>query len=86
LHIAIYGFSDLVHRKGLNSKYHLTVLNSKFLDQSVRRIVTTFDATRLLDKYRDYAFGEMIVDELHLSTLGTRDENGFYDSIAKVTI
>lgn len=41
----------------------------------------TFDATRLIAKYKDFYFGSVTIDEIHISVLsGEKAENGYYQS------
>lgn len=44
-----------------------------------------FDATAILEKYKNYDFGSQEVDEIVLSSMSEMDSDGFYKKIASVT-
>jgi activating signal cointegrator complex subunit 1 len=76
-------------KKHDNVKLHVTLLNSLFRDNddavekdeanrtTERR---TFDASKILEKYRDFYFGEIIVSEIHLSQRYSKATNGYYEA------
>lgn len=39
-----------------------------------------FDATEILEKYKDFYFGSLTVDEIHVSRLHAKVENSYYES------
>lgn len=44
----------------------------------------TFDASYILDKYRDYYFGKTALEQIHLSVRFTSAQNGYYQSAAVI--
>lgn len=84
----------LLRLERANAKLHLTLINT-LLYQDVTRAEEseddrerafqmkrkTFDATRLIAKYKDFYFGSVTIDEIHISILGGEEtENGYYQS------
>ncbi|XP_013401285.1 activating signal cointegrator 1 complex subunit 1 [Lingula anatina] len=45
-----------------------------------------FDATNVLRMFRDYKFGEHLIDSLHISQRGFYDKDGYYAAAAKVPL
>lgn len=48
------------------------------------RIRKTIDATAILEKYKNYNFGSQEVNEILLSAMFEKDDDGFYKKIASV--
>lgn len=67
-----------------NVKLHVTLMNTKF--SSRRRRQTIFDATRILEKFRNFYFGSFTVNEIHLGKLRTKSANGYYESAGSITL
>lgn len=45
---------------------------------------TFFDATPILEKYADYEFGSQEVNEILLSSMREKDDDGYYQKIASI--
>lgn len=86
-------FADrgLIQLRNESVKLHVTLLNSRFSDsddatekdessnsRSGKR--KTFDASKILKKYKDFYFGSVTVNEIHLSQLFSKASNGYYES------
>lgn len=74
-----------------NVKLHLTLINTWLFNDgaaeseeqrnSARQIKKAkFDSTSILEKYKDFHFGSLVVDEIHISKLNVKVENGYYES------
>lgn len=89
---------DTLSKKGLirkqyeNVKLHVTLMNSLFrkkmsgeaLREYSRR--EPFDASYILEKYRNFHFGETNLDLVHLSIRFTTGKNGFYDPLLTIPL
>lgn len=77
---------------------HVTLMNTKFADRNRKkqeesgdnRKVSwsrrrTFDATRIIENFKDYYFGTFTVHKIHLSQLQAKAPNGYYESTSFVT-
>lgn len=92
------GMSDFFYEKGLvkdykeNVKLHVTLINSKYRKNLVnspeRRYVKRrpFNATDLIEKYKDFYFGECLLNEVHLSVMSTVGTDGFYQPLSVVKV
>lgn len=79
------GYSQMKHD---HVKLHVTLMNSLFRDNddaiekddrdNGKRV--TFDATKILKKFKDFYFGELIIKEIHLSQRYSKSSNGFYEA------
>lgn len=73
---------------------HLTMINTGFYKPDNRegnfghtrknKRHGPFDASRVLAKYKDYNFGSVTLNEIQISQIGSRGEDGFYLSIGKL--
>lgn len=77
-----------------NVKLHVTLINSRFGDSDDavekndsqeqrdgnRNQRNTFDASKILKKYKDFHFGTLTVSEIHLSQRYSKSSNGYYES------
>ncbi|VDK79432.1 unnamed protein product [Litomosoides sigmodontis] len=62
-------------------KIHLTLMNTRYMWEKKKK-KGRMDVTTLLEKYRNYEFGEVTIAEVHISNLkGPVDEHGYYSSI-----
>lgn len=59
-----------------NVKLHVTLINTRKSRQH-----RSFDATKILENYKDFDFGSLVVDEIHVSQLFDTSENGYYKSL-----
>lgn len=92
-YFASRGYSQL---KNDHVKLHVTLLNSLFRDnddaieneesmgRNMKRM--TFDATNILKKYKDFYFGELQVDEIHLSQRYSKSSNGYYEATGTIKL
>lgn len=77
-------------------KMHLTLINTRYdkgesgkdgdgLYRAPRlRKRKTIDATTILEKYKNYDFGSQEVNEILLSAMSEKDDDGFYKKIGSV--
>lgn len=77
-----------------NVKLHVTLINSRFSENDdaiekdefqdlrgeSRNQRNTFDASKILKKYKDFHFGSVDIDEIHLSQRYSKSSNGYYES------
>jgi activating signal cointegrator complex subunit 1 len=80
------------HPKNDNVKLHVTLMNSLFRDnddavekdlpreKDRKQQRVTFDASAILNKYKDFFFGEFEISEIHLSQRFSKASNGYYES------
>lgn len=81
--------SGYVRKQFENVKLHVTLMNSLFRnhsssDQEKQR--ETFDATAILEEYKNYLFGECPFNNVHLSVRFTTDNNQYYKSETVVAL
>lgn len=62
--------------RGSSVKLHVTLINTSKSRKRRRK----FDATKILEKYDNFEFGTMLIDEIHISQLIATAPNGFYGS------
>lgn len=69
-------------------KLHMTVMNTSFRNSDEEKM--SFDAQEILDKYKDFYFGEFELKELHLCIRGTtKTESGepkYYDTASIISL
>jgi activating signal cointegrator complex subunit 1 len=82
-------------RKQFDSvKLHVTLMNSLFRKSdglqkskdSETKKRESFDASFILDKYKDYYFGKTVLDNIHLSIRFTSTQTGYYQSVATINL
>ncbi|KAJ8958921.1 hypothetical protein NQ318_019690 [Aromia moschata] len=90
--------SDHFYEKGLvkrhqeNVKLHMTLINTKYrksVDSPNRRRWfkrESFDASHIMEHYKDFVFGKCSLDSIHLSLMSSKDEDGFYKSLSVIKI
>lgn len=69
-----------------NVKLHVTLINTKYRktadDTTIKKKKwpkrIPFDARKIMEKYKDYHFGECDFDSVHLSLISSKGEDGFY--------
>lgn len=90
-YFASRGFIQLQYE---NIKLHVTLINSRFSDNddaiekeenqdlrdSNRNQRKTFNATKILKKFKDYNFGSVQINQIHLSQRYSKASNGYYES------
>lgn len=73
-------------------KLHVTLMNTKYRTNTLERKKRKwtkrepFDATSILEKYKEFHFGESLFDRIHLSYMSSVGEDGFYKPLSIVTI
>lgn len=81
-------FVGLVRRQYESVKLHATLINSLFrktgADSKQKR--EPFDSTLILEKYKNFHFGEADLNYIHLSVRFTTSESTYYDALATVSI
>lgn len=86
--------SGLMDKQYEKVKLHVTVMNTLFRDKrggyedfkgrDKRR--QTFNAVPVLERFRDFDFGEDVVDTIHLSQRLTYSKSGYYQDTYSVTL
>lgn len=80
----------VMQRKFDRVKLHVTLINSLFGGESDvsngKADRETFDASQIMDKYRDYYFGKIVVKEIHLSQRYTTGSNGYYEATSMIQL
>ncbi|KRT78543.1 hypothetical protein AMK59_7816 [Oryctes borbonicus] len=74
-----------------NVKIHLTLMNTKYRKSNDRQRKWTnrrqpFDASIIMEKYKDFHFGECDLKEIYLSWISEIGDNGFYKPLSVITI
>lgn len=73
-----------------NVKLHMTIINTKYRKNSEspkrkhRRL--SIDATKIMEKFRDYHFGYCNFNSVHLSHITMKGEDGFYKPLAVIKL
>jgi len=91
------GFSKGAY--GESVKLHCTILNTRYRsDNKVvpeqsggwrkegREVNRTFDAYPILNKFEDFFFGEVELDQIQMATRHTKGTDGFYKSYSKISL
>ncbi|KAJ8975835.1 hypothetical protein NQ317_001232 [Molorchus minor] len=81
----------LVTRYEENVKLHITLINTKYrkVSDSPRRRWNkriSFDATKIMEKYKEFVFGECCMDSIHLSLMSSTGEDGFYKPLSVIKL
>lgn len=69
-------------------KLHCTLINKGFAKRADEgddpadkyKLRNKFNASKILEEFKDYDFGEIELSEIHISQMGTRGINGFYEA------
>lgn len=74
-----------------NVKIHMTLMNTKYRKVEGRKRTwgdrkRTFDASTIMQKYKDFHFGECDLNEIHLSWIAQIGDNGFYKPLSTITV
>lgn len=89
-----------IQQQNENVKLHVTLLNSRFADNDDavekedikdskggnRMQRKTFDASKILSKYKDFYFGSFTVNEIHLSQRYSKSSNGYYEATGTLKV
>lgn len=73
-----------------NVKLHMTIINTKYRKNSAspkrkqRRL--SIDATKIMEKFKDYHFGYCNFDSVHLSHITMKGKDGFYKPLAVIKL
>lgn len=74
-------------------KLHVTLINSIFGSDSDtnggngrKGDKDTFDASKILEKYREFHFGKIKIKEIHLSQRYTTGSNGYYEATSMIKL
>ncbi|XP_042217326.1 activating signal cointegrator 1 complex subunit 1-like [Homarus americanus] len=85
--------AGVVNRQHERVKLHITLMNTAFrqdpdgvTDIKVGKDRESFNARQIIEEFGDYYFGEMEVDEIHLSVRHTTANSGFYSASGKIPI
>ncbi|XP_059612877.1 activating signal cointegrator 1 complex subunit 1-like [Phlebotomus argentipes] len=76
---AVFGEKKLGKTKSPspNVKLHMTLINSRYRK--------TFNASRILDEFKDFPFGSIQLTEIHLSDRASFDDKGYYTAITTLS-
>lgn len=69
--------SGLTQRQNDRVKLHVTLINTRYRSSEEKR--ENFDATDILERYKDFYFGTAEFKNLHLSIRFTRGDNEYYE-------
>ncbi|XP_066597743.1 activating signal cointegrator 1 complex subunit 1 isoform X2 [Prorops nasuta] len=74
--------------RGKNVKLHVTLMNTKFLQEENQWRRIKFDASDILKQYENFYFGELTLNEIHLSKRSESKirRNEYYEAIAKIEL
>lgn len=87
--------SGLMEKQYDKVKLHLTVMNTLFRDSrggyeeskgKDKRARQTFNAVPVFEKFRDFVFGEDVVDTIHLSQRLTYSRTGYYQDTHSIIL
>ncbi|XP_076324235.1 activating signal cointegrator 1 complex subunit 1 [Tachypleus tridentatus] len=88
--------SGLMKKQFDNIKLHLTLMNTKFRTdnsgesqnspQKGKKLRETFDASYILQAFKDYHFGHTTISEIHISQLHATGKTGYYAYSAKLEL
>jgi activating signal cointegrator complex subunit 1 len=80
--------AGLVRKYQDNVKLHMTLINTKYrkIPDSPKKKRwgkrQSVDATKIMEKYKDFYFGECDLNSIHLSLIGSVGSDGFYEPIS----
>lgn len=86
--------TGFVRKYEANVKLHVTLMNTKYRKEDsssespkkkkkwVKR--KPFDATRIMEQYKDFHFGLCDFNSIHLSLISSKGEDGFYKPISTI--
>uniref|UniRef100_A0A1B6DI35 K Homology domain-containing protein n=1 Tax=Clastoptera arizonana TaxID=38151 RepID=A0A1B6DI35_9HEMI len=83
--VNFFSDSGLMDKQYERVKLHVTIMNTLFRESN-SRTRETFNASPILEKFRNFFFGEAIIDEVHLSQRYSSSKTGYYQATAIVTI
>ncbi|XP_049822818.1 activating signal cointegrator 1 complex subunit 1-like isoform X2 [Aethina tumida] len=99
LQTIVNNIAEYFYEKGLLKSYsnpvklHMTVINTKYRQGTPKKGYNRkwqkripFDATKIMDKYKDFYFGECIFDSVYLCLISTKGDDGFYKPIHAIHI
>nr|XP_023020546.1 activating signal cointegrator 1 complex subunit 1-like [Leptinotarsa decemlineata] len=89
--------SDFFYERGLlkrhqeNVKLHMTLMNSKYrkdLNSPKKKWTKrkSFDARKIMEKYKNFEFGQCNFNCIHLSKISSKGEDGFYEPLSYINI
>lgn len=85
--------AGVVNRQYERVKLHVTLMNTLFrqdrdgvTDSKTSKDRESFSAREILEEFKDYSFGQMEVEEIHLSVRYTTASNGFYTASGKIPV
>uniref|UniRef100_A0A6P7G360 Activating signal cointegrator 1 complex subunit 1-like isoform X2 n=1 Tax=Diabrotica virgifera virgifera TaxID=50390 RepID=A0A6P7G360_DIAVI len=91
------GLSVHFYERGLlkkhqeNIKLHMTLINTKYRTEPGsprRRWVKrkSIDARKIMEKYKDYEFGQCDLTSIHIANISTLGKDGFYEVLGSVEL
>ncbi|XP_069935937.1 activating signal cointegrator 1 complex subunit 1 [Cherax quadricarinatus] len=85
--------AGVVNKQYERVKLHVTLMNTLFrhdrdgvTDTKAGRDRESFNARQILEEFEHYQFGEMEVEEIHLSVRYTTANSGFYSASGKIPV
>lgn len=84
----------LVRQQYENVKLHATLINSLFRkgdkqnknEKDKKQSRESFDATYILNKYKNYSFGSVPLKFVHLSVRYPKANNMYYDAVSTIAV
>ncbi|EZA56279.1 activating signal cointegrator 1 complex subunit 1 isoform X2 [Ooceraea biroi] len=76
----------LMKKERENVKLHATLMNVSFKDDHSSRFKEKIDATEIFKDHKETLFGEITLNQIDISELGTASKNNYYKSIGSITI
>lgn len=68
----------------IDVRLHCTLINTKFAnraeDETDKKFNSKFNASKILEEFKDFDFGEVELREIHISQMGTTAIDGFYEA------
>lgn len=95
LQTLVDNIADYFAKTGLSSetrtsvKLHVTLMNTHYRDeiiQTYEKTEKTFDATQLLEEFKDTYFGTVDLKDIHLSQRKTATATDYYQATAKIKL
>lgn len=91
LHLSPMCVLGLIRQYRESVKIHATLINTKYRKIEGRKQKwsdrrKTFDASVIMEKYKDFCLGECQFSELHLSWITKIDASGFYKPLSVIKI
>ncbi|XP_046676713.1 activating signal cointegrator 1 complex subunit 1 isoform X2 [Homalodisca vitripennis] len=83
--------AGLIDKQFERVKLHVTIMNTLFRDSRKEsngkyKARETFNVAPMLEAFRDFQFGEVTIDTIHLSTRFTTSSTGYYQATTEISL